>query len=859
MGQSSIAQRFRFCFVLLLGWGLFGAHFGYAQCPNNNLFTPTPPTAFDASALTIGVPVQHPTIWGGEYMHLDNIVAGDQFTITTCGTVYNSALTIYSGESAIPLFFSDDVCGDDAQISFTATVPGTYRLLVDQMPGCASNATNSIINVTKTASGASSCSAGSIVTQPSNQSTCPNGMATFTADTATGGAADSVRWQVSTNGGGTWTALSDGSPYSGTATQSLNINPAGAALNGRLYRMVAFYCATVETDESSSAQLTVGDNINPSLTCPSNQQGFVDASCNISLPDFTGSATVSDNCDPSPAVTQSPVTGTTVSGAGTNLTVQLIATDASFNSNTCTFTFTTVDNIAPTIMCPPNQTGAVDASCNASLPDFTGSATVNDNCDASPTVTQSPAPSTTVTGSGTNITVSLLATDASFNSSTCTFTFTTEDNTAPSITCPGAQSLIMDATCMATLPDYTTLAAAADNCDPTPTITQSPAIGATVSGVGPTVVTLTATDDDGNSNSCMFNVNHIDSQDPTIVCPPNQTGPVDASCNVSLPDFTGSATTSDNCDPSPTVTQSPVPSTTVSGAGTSITISLLATDASFNSNTCTFTFTTEDTTAPAITCPGAQSINMGAGCTATLPDFSGVTVANDNCDPTPTITQSPTSGSTVSGVGPTVVTMTATDDDGNSNSCTFNVAHIDTEDPVIVCPPNQTGPVDASCNVSLPDFTGSATTSDNCDPSPTVTQSPAPSTTVSGAGTSISVSLLATDASLNSATCTFTFTTQDTTDPNITCPSTQSVIMDAACNAMLADYTGLAAATDNCDPTPTITQSPASGATVSGAGPTSVMLTATDDDGNSASCTFNVSHIDNTNPTIVCPPNQTGP
>ena len=53
-----------------------------------------------------------------------------------------------------------------------------------------------------------------------------------------------------------------------------------------------------------------------------------------------------DNCA-GVVVTQDPVAATTISGHGTIQTVKLVATDASGNADSCTFTVTLVDDTDP--------------------------------------------------------------------------------------------------------------------------------------------------------------------------------------------------------------------------------------------------------------------------------------------------------------------------------------------------------------------------------------------------------------------------------------------------------------------------------------------------------------------------------
>jgi subtilisin-like proprotein convertase family protein len=397
-------------------------------------------------------------------------------------------------------------------------------------------------------------------------------------------------------------------------------------------------------------------------------------------------------------------------GTTTNI---FTATDGNGNTSTCSFTVTVNDTQAPTITCPASQTLNLGASCSTTLPDYRALAIKSDNCtpSGSITVTQSPAIGSTVSGTGTAV-ITLTATDASGNTSSCTFTVNKVDVTAPVITCPPTQTLALDAGCNATLPNYTSLASASDNCGSV-TVTQSPVAGTTVSGTGSQTITLTASDGT-NTTNCTFTLNKIDNTAPTITCPGAQTLNLGATCTGTIPNYTGLGITSDNCG-GVTVTQSPAAGTTVSGIGTT-TITLTATDASGNFASCNFSMNRVDNTPPTITCPGTQTLNLNASCAATLPDYTGfATLGGANCGPA-TVTQSPLPGTSVSGVGATVVTLTATDGSGNTATCTFNVNRVDVTAPVISCPANITvnntpGACGAVVNYDVPSIT------DNCSSS----------------------------------------------------------------------------------------------------------------------------------------------
>jgi hypothetical protein len=108
------------------------------------------------------------------------------------------------------------------------------------------------------------CPTATISTQPANQSVCPSGNTTFTT-TTTGGT--SYQWQVSTNGGSTWTNVTNTAPYSGATTQTLTLTGVTATYNNYKYKLVVTNsCGDVTT---SVVTLTVTSAVSIS-TQPTN-------------------------------------------------------------------------------------------------------------------------------------------------------------------------------------------------------------------------------------------------------------------------------------------------------------------------------------------------------------------------------------------------------------------------------------------------------------------------------------------------------------------------------------------------------------------------------------------------------------
>jgi hypothetical protein len=633
-----------------------------------------------------------------------------------------------------------------------------------------------------------------------------------------------------------------------TATDNCDANPdiafSDQVIPGscpQAYTINRTWTATDACGNSSTCTqvIQVVDKQAPSINCPPN----VTVQCGQpTTPAATGTATATDNCDGNPSIT---FTDQTLAGnCAQEFTILRTwrATDACGNSSTCVQTINVVDTQAPVITCPANTT----VQCGQStLPAATGTATATDNCDGNPSVTYTDATTPGSCAQQFTILRTWRAVDACGNSTTCVQTINVVDTQAPAITCPTNRTVQCG---QSTLPAATGTATATDNCDGNPSVTYT---DVTIPGSCPQAFTIQrtwrATDDCGNSSTCVQTINVVDTQAPMITCPTNRT----VQCGQStLPAATGTATATDNCDGNPSVTYTDV---TIPGScpqAFTIQRTWRATDACGNSSTCVQTINVVDTQAPVITCPTNRTVQCGQ---STLPAATGTATATDNCDGNPSVTYTDV---TIPGNCAQAFTIQrtwlATDACGNSSTCVQTINVVDTQAPIINCPANAT----VQCGQStLPAATGTATATDNCDPNPSVTYTDATAPGSCPQQFTILRTWKATDACGNSTTCVQTINVVDTQAPVITCPTNRTVQCG---QSTLPAATGTATATDNCDPNPSVTYTDA---TAPGSCPQQFTILrtwkATDACGNSTTCVQTINVVDTQAPVITCPTNKT--
>ncbi len=578
-----------------------------------------------------------------------------------------------------------------------------------------------------------------------------------------------------------------------------------------------------------------------------------------------------------------------------------------------------VDNVPPELVCPANiavqtQPGDLTAAITGTAP-----TTLTDNCSAVSNLAYALTGTTPGSGTGNadgtynagTTTVTYTATDASGNSSTCSFTVNVDAGTSAKLTledvtanCQSAgQQIMMDFT-VADFADIIglqfsiqwdtaqlQLASAVTNVYPGLNLTSFDFqnyqdtvkgllrfLGGSSSGNWPdipdggTFFTLTF-NIVGNAattpvqflgpldavNSAYLSV-PVDTLNGSVSSTLDLDGPIFSACpadsTVQLPSGTCTATlnfqvaATDDCSGVSTIVTNQFDN--VFDPGTT-TVVYTATDVAGNPALCSFLVSVIADNILAISCPANLLVSADTACSAVV--FWDEPMLTGFCDITFIQDSSNYAPGDTFPVGtPVTVLYTAKDTvSGVMVSCSFTVTVADTTRPVVICPADVLVPLDSVVNCQAAATFADATVSDNCDQSLDF-DSDHQSGEMFGTGTT-TVTYLAIDDFNNTATCTFSITVPDSLPPVLTCPNNvvTSVFPDS-CNAQVQWLSPQPF--DNCDAGQIMPVSDhLSGETFS-VGTTTVTYTATDNSGNEATCTFTVKVVDGKTPTLTaCPAN----
>jgi gliding motility-associated-like protein len=315
------------------------------------------------------------------------------------------------------------------------------------------------------------------------------------------------------------------------------------------------------------------------------------------------------------------------------------------------------------------------------------------------------------------------------------------------------------------------------------------------------------------------------------------------SCDVSV--ILALPTATDNCGLNGAVTTTHP--TIEYGLGVNFII-FTATDLAGNTATCLTIITVEDNTPPALTnCNSSVTVAANpATCDQTV--NVPLPTAIDACSNLVSLESN--HPSTLYVVGQTTVIFTATDNAMNTATCSTIVNVTETDPPVLTnCPaPITVDAVNNECNQTV--ILAPPTATDACSGIQSIVSNHPSSNYFSGTTTVI---YTATDNLDNTATCSVTVTVVDNVSPQLfNCP--QNIEVASAPTQCAKEVTWTAPiATDGCGNTSLTLSSDIASGTIFQIGTTTVNYTVTDNQGNTATCSFTVTVKDTVPPSLVCP------
>lgn len=508
--------------------------------------------------------------------------------------------------------------------------------------------------------------------------------------------------------------------------------------------------------------------------------------------------------------------------------------DETGNRTAFVYYLAVADSTAPVLSCH-NYTAYLDSAGTFALAPFhLLQQDAYDNCSIDSLWLSTDTLGCNLAGTAPAITLSAL--DPTGNLSSCTVEVTVLDTIAPSFSCTDiAVEVGLDGSVPIAAPDIAT--DISDNCgiDSTWLSVYSFACG----DAGVNAVMFTALDVNGNSASCMVNVEVSDPHLPEVSCN-NLTVYLDEDGAAAIV-YGDVLAYSDNCGTVDIRLERSAFGCMDTGAPVSLGIEVE--DPAGNLSSCTVEVTVLDTIRAALSCTDV-SVEVGpSGTTGVGPDDIIVSLS-DNCG----VDSVWLAGGTFdcASAGTNEVTVSVLDVNGNLSSCTIDVSVSDPTAPSVTC-------LDIVRNLSL---SGTASVSvddlllavsDNCsDVSLSLSQE---SFDCSEAGTIVPVVLSAEDPAGNVSSCTASVQVRDVSPPQLLCTDVTKLVGSNGAVSLAVEDVVLSLG-DNCGvDTMWLSEELFN---CSDAGINEVSFTAVDVNGNTSSCSVSVEVVDPVSPQLFC-------
>lgn len=355
-------------------------------------------------------------------------------------------------------------------------------------------------------------------------------------------------------------------------------------------------------------------------------------------------------------------------------------------------------------------------------------------------------------------------------------------------------------------------------------------------------------------NSCSFQVRIFDLAPPAAVCQ-LLTVALDENCSVTVStddldngsnDACGDVTLAayyQDCTNPTCMDVGPVASVTYTMPG-DYDVILKVTDESGNTSDCSAVVIVEDETPPTAICIESTATLDDNGVASIIPDDVHGN-STDNCGTVTPLAVIP-SDFDCSSIGDNTVTLFVEDDQGNGSTCSATVTVEDSAPFMAVCA-NQTVQLDASGSAELLIEAVNISPTNNCSEATAALSQTLFDCTDIGMQ---SVTLTLIDNLGNPSSCTAIITVEDPIAPTAHCHPTRTIYVDANGSAVLSVGEVENGSIDNCG----ITNSALdiTNFDCSQIGNQTIMLTVTDENQNSATCTATVTIADNLPPLPVC-------